>query len=100
MGEAEAAKTRARPGPLLPDDGAEPPLRRIHWSRRPRIVGVRLKCSSRLTHDNITARFDLKVGRRFRSFRINSLEMVDQNSASWNRIAGWLKAIEGVRRAA
>lgn len=26
--------------------------------------------------------------------------MVDQNNASWNRIARWLKAIEEVRRAA
>lgn len=26
--------------------------------------------------------------------------MVDQTGPSWNRIAGWLKAVEGVREAA
>jgi hypothetical protein len=34
------------------------------------------------------------------SFGSNDLELVDQNIASWNRIAGWLKLIEGVRKAA
>ena len=27
-------------------------------------------------------------------------EVVDQNSASWNRIAGWLKAIHAFQKAA
>lgn len=37
------------------------------------------------------------VGRDFQSFGINDLEMVDQNSASWNRIAVWLRRLDGLR---
>jgi hypothetical protein len=37
------------------------------------------------------------VGSRFRVFEINDLEMVDQNSASWNRTADWLRRIEALR---
>ena len=33
--------------------------------------------------------------RQFQSFRINDLEMVDQMFASWNRIASWLRQIDG-----
>jgi hypothetical protein len=40
------------------------------------------------------------VGWRFQSFKINDLEMVDQNSASWNQIAGWLRQLDLVRSAA
>ena len=35
-----------------------------------------------------------KVGGRFQSFGINNLEMVDQNIASWNRLANWLRRVE------
>jgi len=40
------------------------------------------------------------VGGRFRSFEISNLEMVDQNTASWNRLAGWLRRIEDIHKAA
>lgn len=40
------------------------------------------------------------VGSDFQPFRINDLEMADQNSASWNRIAGWLRQLDLVRSAA
>jgi hypothetical protein len=30
---------------------------------------------------------------------VGSLRMVDQNSASWNRIAGWLRQLDLVRSA-
>ena len=40
------------------------------------------------------------VGSRFQSFRINDLEMVDQNSASWNQLSGWLREIASLREAA
>jgi hypothetical protein len=29
-----------------------------------------------------------------------SLDFVDQNSASWNRLTGWLRRVEGLRAAA
>ena len=38
-----------------------------------------------------------RVGWRFQSFKINDLEMVDQNNGSWNRIAGWLRHIDQLR---
>ena len=41
-----------------------------------------------------------EVGCRFQPCRINELEMVDQTSASWNRIAGWLRQLDLVRSAA
>ena len=34
-----------------------------------------------------------EVGWRFRSFKINDLEMVDLTGTSWNQIAGWLERI-------
>jgi len=40
-----------------------------------------------------------EVGWRFQPFRINYLEMVDQNSASWNQIGEWLRSLEAVRLA-
>jgi hypothetical protein len=40
------------------------------------------------------------VGNDFQPFRINDLEMVDQNSASWNRLTGWLRRVEALRAAA
>jgi hypothetical protein len=40
------------------------------------------------------------LGTDFQPFRISDLEMVDQNSASWNRIAGWLRQIDLIRLAA
>jgi hypothetical protein len=33
------------------------------------------------------------VGCRFLPFRISNLEMVDQNTASWNRIDKWLRQV-------
>lgn len=41
-----------------------------------------------------------KVGLRFQSFRINSLELVDQNSASWNHVANWLRQVDQLQQAA
>jgi hypothetical protein len=38
-----------------------------------------------------------EVARRFQSFRINSLELVDQNSASWNPVISWLRRIERLK---
>jgi hypothetical protein len=38
-----------------------------------------------------------EVGWRFQPFRINDLEMVDQMFASWNRIASWLRQIDGLQ---
>ncbi len=29
-------------------------------------------------------------------FRINDLELVDQNSASWNRTVGWLRQLDAL----
>jgi hypothetical protein len=40
------------------------------------------------------------VGRRFRYFRINGLEMVDQKIVSWNPVMSWLRKVEALRRAA
>jgi hypothetical protein len=40
------------------------------------------------------------MGRRFQPCRINDLEMVDQNIASWNQIAGWLRQLDLIRTAA
>jgi hypothetical protein len=40
------------------------------------------------------------VGWGFQPFRINDLEMVDQNIASWNRVLSWLGRIEALRTAA
>ena len=40
------------------------------------------------------------VGSRFQSFRFDDLEMVDQNSASWNPLISWLRRIESLRSAA
>jgi hypothetical protein len=41
-----------------------------------------------------------EVGWRFQSFRINDLELVDQNIASWNQIALWLRQLQELRPAA
>jgi hypothetical protein len=41
-----------------------------------------------------------EVGWRFQSFEINDLELVDQNSASWNPLLSWLRQLEALRRAA
>lgn len=38
-----------------------------------------------------------RVGRRFQSFEINNLEMVDPRRSSWNQIADWLKTVDAVR---
>ena len=35
---------------------------------------------------------------RFQPFGFNDLELVDQNIASWNRIASWLRQIDGLNR--
>jgi hypothetical protein len=40
------------------------------------------------------------VGWRFQSFKINDLELVDQNSASWNRLAHWFGLMEALKKAA
>jgi hypothetical protein len=40
------------------------------------------------------------VGSRFQSFEINDLEMVDQNSASWNQMFSWLKHLDGLGQVA
>jgi hypothetical protein len=36
----------------------------------------------------------------FQPFRINNLEMVDQNSASWNPLLSWLRSVDALRSAA
>jgi hypothetical protein len=36
----------------------------------------------------------------FQTFRMSDLELVDQNRASWNRIARWLGRMEALRAAA
>jgi hypothetical protein len=41
-----------------------------------------------------------EVGWRFQSFRINNLEMVDQNSVSWNQINEWLRQLNRLLAAA
>jgi hypothetical protein len=33
-------------------------------------------------------------------FKINALGLVDQNSASWNRVVDWIRQLNGLRRAA
>ena len=38
--------------------------------------------------------FDLRSGA---DFRINNLEMVDQNSASWNQLLPWLRWVDTLR---
>ena len=40
-----------------------------------------------------------EVGWRFQSFTINDLELVDQNSASWNPLTSWLRRLDHLRRA-
>lgn len=40
------------------------------------------------------------LGGRFRSFRIKDLELVDQNSASWNQLKLWLERLETLRQVA
>jgi hypothetical protein len=40
------------------------------------------------------------VGVRFQAFRINDLEMVDQNGVSWNRVTSWLRVVDALRRVA
>jgi len=40
------------------------------------------------------------VGWRFQSFKINDLEMVDQNSVSWNQIGLWIRKLDALRGAA
>jgi hypothetical protein len=40
------------------------------------------------------------VGSRFQSFRINDVEMVDQNSVSWNRLVHWFGLMEALKNAA
>jgi hypothetical protein len=40
---------------------------------------------------------EVGVGWRFQPFRINGLELVDQNNASWNRLTSWLRKIEALR---
>ena len=39
------------------------------------------------------------VGWGFKAFRINDLEMVDQNSVSWNRVANWLRQVDQLQHA-
>ena len=39
------------------------------------------------------------VGWRFQSFKINDLELMDQNSASWNPLIRWLRQVEALRGA-
>jgi len=41
-----------------------------------------------------------ELGSGFQLFRINDLEMVDQNSGSWNHISSWLHRVEALRDAA
>jgi hypothetical protein len=40
------------------------------------------------------------VGSKFQPFRISDLELVDQNSASWNRLAHWFGLMEALKKAA
>jgi len=40
------------------------------------------------------------VGWRFQAFEINGLEMVAQIFTSWNPVMGWMRQIEGFKRAA
>jgi hypothetical protein len=51
------------------------------------------------SHDGATGSND-GLGLDFRPFGINRLEMVDQNSASWNPLIGWLRSVEALRSAA
>jgi hypothetical protein len=37
------------------------------------------------------------VGTDFQPFAINDLEMVNQNSASWNPMTSWLRRIDALR---
>jgi hypothetical protein len=39
-------------------------------------------------------------GWRSQFFRFNDLEMVDQNTASWNRVSRWLNQVDRLQRAA
>jgi hypothetical protein len=41
-----------------------------------------------------------EVSWRFQPCRISDLELVAQNSASWNQLAGWLREIAALREAA
>jgi hypothetical protein len=42
-------------------------------------------------------RFDRDgVGSKFQPFRINDLELVNQNSASWNPLLNWLRQMDGL----
>jgi len=40
------------------------------------------------------------VGSRFQLFRINNLEMVDQNSGSWNQLVDFLSQVDRLREPA
>jgi hypothetical protein len=40
------------------------------------------------------------LGTDFQPLRINGLEMVDQNIASWNRLVTWLEDLSRLRNAA
>jgi hypothetical protein len=51
---------------------------------------------------NRALRFDKRFesDRKWRRIRINRLELVDKNSASWNQVIIWLRNIEVLRTAA
>lgn len=40
------------------------------------------------------------VGTDFQRFRVNDLELVDQDSSSWNPLISWLRQIEDLQRTA
>ena len=45
-------------------------------------------------------RFDLRSGGRFKSFKINYLELVVQICPRWNPLTSWMRQIDALSQAA
>ena len=74
--------------------GARTRSRNERYQRR---TGRRRTSGNR--HSERAVRLTVLVGDFSRS-KINDLELVDQNIASWNQVASWLKQLECLRRTA
>jgi hypothetical protein len=62
--------------------------------------GDRCTWSQPISHTQSHSGSIYGVGGRLQSFRISDLELVDQNSVSWNPMMCWLRSVEAPRRAA
>jgi hypothetical protein len=66
----------------------------IRIVRRP---GVRRDGSKAFGRARMATGSNYRLGVDFQPFGINDLEMVAQNSASWNQVGIWLKQIQTLR---